>query len=176
MTNLFIKAVEHRTEHDCSAYPYEEYEKLIEYVKKYSPKKILEVGTGMGFTAIIMAQASPESHIDTIEKDPEHCAVAKQLAESNNVSDRVNVINDQAEDEFEKLDPESYDFIFFDGYQIHYQFLPHYERLLKSEGVLFLANNHLKSRTSDKFFEELNNSGKWKQLDGFADTTIVLKN
>lgn len=176
MNNLFIIAVEHRTEHDCSAYPYEEYEKLVEYIKKYSPKKILEVGTGMGFTAVLMAQTISEAHIDTIEKDAEHCAVATTLGEQNGVAERVNVINGMAEEELAKLIPDNYDFVFFDGYQIHYEFLPHYEILLKNGGVLFLANNHLKSKTSDQFFEELNNSGKWKVIENFADTAVVLKN
>jgi hypothetical protein len=47
--------------------------------------------------------------------------------------------------------------------------------LLKKDGILFLANNHLKSKTSDQFFEELEHSGDWEILERFEDTTIAKK-
>lgn len=176
--SLFNQAVQHRSDHDCSAYPYEEYKKLVEVVQQYKPQSILEIGTGMGFTAAVMALSSPQAHIDTIEKDGKHVEVAKKFLR-NTLSDavfekQINIVNDSAETALINLNS-GYDLIFFDGYQIHYEFLPHYERLLKPEGILFLANNHLKSKTSDKFFEELEHSGKWVILEKFADTTIAQK-
>lgn len=171
---LFEQSLAHRTEHDCSAYPYEEYEKLVETVQLNSPKTVLEIGTGMGFTAAVIAQAAPNANITTIEKDPEHIEYAKQFWVANNVVQQITPIVAQAEVKLHEL-PGPFDFIFFDGYQIHYEFLPHYERLLRQGGILYLANNHLKSKTSDQFFDELENSGKWQILQKFADTTIAKK-
>lgn len=173
---LYDKAINHRTEHDCSAYPYEEYERLVEYIKKYEPKNILEIGTGIGFTATVMLSTNPAADILTIEKDSEHCSFARQfLIENGILENRFEIINDNAEIELRKLPSDTYDFIFFDGYQIHYEFLPNYQRLLKQNGILYLANNHLKSRTSNQFFESLEKSGKWQILEKFAETTVAVK-
>ncbi len=174
LENLFDHAVQHRNEHDCSAYPYENYQRLIDVVNKYGAEKILEVGTGMGFTSTAMALQNEKIHVDTIEKDAEHLKIAQNFIKSNGVEDRVNVIEGVAETVLAEL-PSGYDLIFFDGFQIHYEFLAHYERLLKAGGILFLANNHLQSKTSTQFFEELQHFGKWKTLDQFADTTISQK-
>lgn len=174
LEDLYKRAVEHRNSHDCSAYPYEDYQKLFDLVKNIQPDKILEIGTGIGFTAVVMALASPLAKIETIEKDQTHCNDAVKFISDNNLSDRIILRNEIAELLLPELD-ESYDLIFFDGYQIHYEFLPHYERLLKTGGVLILGNNHLSSKTSDKFFAELEQSGKWEIEDKFADTTIAIR-
>ncbi len=171
---LFEQAKAHQQEHGCSAHPYENGEKLVAVVNKYHSKRILEIGTGCGYTAAIMALASPGIYIDTLEKDFEHAQYATDFIGQVGVKDRVKIIVAQAEEFLPNL-TEPYDLIFFDGYQIHYEFLTQYERLVKDGGILFLANNHLKSKTSDRFFDELLGSPKWKILDRYADTTILLK-
>lgn len=173
MNDLFDLAIKHQQEHDCSAKPYLNGDELIEAIKKYQPKEILEIGTGVGYTAAIMAIAAPEAHIESLEKDSEHAAAAQIFLHTAGVGDRVTIIQNSAEDFFETATQDQYDFIFFDGFQIHYEFLPHYERLLKSSGILFCANNHLQSRTSAQFFEALHNNGNWHILDQFADTTVA---
>ena len=172
LKKLFEYAVAHRNEHDCSAYPYEDYERLVEAVNKFGAKKILEIGTGMGFTAAAMALQNPSIKIDTLEKDPEHATLAKQFLEGQGAGKQVKVINGVAEEVLSTFQS-GYDLIFFDGYQIHYEFLPHYLRLLKPGGILFLANNHLQSKTSEQFFSKLNRSSDWKILEQFADTTVA---
>lgn len=174
LETFFQKAIDHRHAHDCSAYPYEQGEKLVEYVKKYSPKEILEIGTGVGYTAAIVGLAAPEARILTIEKDLEHAQLAAEFIKNAGAGENVTVTNELAEQYLSKLDSQ-YDFIFFDGFQIHYEFLFHYERLLKPGGILFLANNHLKSKTSTQFFEELSNPTKWSIIERFEDTTIAKK-
>ncbi len=174
LEELYKQAIDHRNTHDCSAYPYEEYQKLFDIVEKFKPNKILEIGTGIGFTAVVMALASPKAYIETIEKDQTHSQTAQKFIGKQNLSDRIILRNEIAELLLPELNP-SYDLIFFDGYQIHYEFLPHYERLLKPDGLLILGNNHLTSKTSDHFFEEFEQSGKWIISDKFADTTIAIK-
>ncbi len=174
LENLFSLAVKHRNAHDCSAYPYENGEKLVEWIQKTEARKILEIGTGMGYTATIMALSNPAVRVDTIEKDSEHAQIARDFLIAQKAREQVTVINELAESYLGTLQNQ-YDFIFFDGYQIHYEFLPHYERLMKKDGILFAANNHLQSKTSAKFFAELEEQTKWKILEKFADTTIAQK-
>lgn len=169
---LYNSAEKHIAEHQCSAHPYKNGAKLVQYIQNYEPKKVLEIGTGIGFTSVVMALANPKLTIETLEKDLNHAGVAKKYFKDKHVADRISVINDFAETVLPMMQKQV-DFIFFDGFQIHYEFLPQYKRLLKRGGILFLANNHLKSKTSDKFFEELNDGKTWKILERFDDTTIA---
>lgn len=172
LDELYQKAVSHRTQHGCSAYPYEDYQKLSEIVAKHQPRQILEIGTGMGFTSVVMALASPAARIDTLEKDLEHIRTAQEFIALHQLSERITVHNVVAEEYLPTLN-QQYDLIFFDGFQIHYEFLPHYERLLTPSGIIIVGNNHLTSKTSDQFFEEFTNNHNWKILERFADTTVA---
>ncbi len=172
-SKFFNFAIEHQQQHGCGAKPYLNGKELEEAIKDYKPKKILEIGTGVGYTAAVMATAAPQAEIESLEKDVEHASIAKDFLQQNNITN-VEIKTIAAEDFFESA-INQYDFIFFDGFQIHYQFLPEYERLLKQSGILFLANNHLQSKTSQQFFEELQNNGHWKILHKFADTTLAKK-
>lgn len=174
LTKEYNLAVAHQQEHVCSAPPYEEYEKLFELAKITRAKRILEIGTGIGYTALVLAEACPGALIDTIEKDPIHAELAQKYFHSHNLNNRITVHNVIAEEFFLTLN-EPYDLIFFDGYQIHYEFLPQYERLLKPNGLLILGNNHLSSKTSDQFFRELTGNGQWEVLEKFSDTTVARK-
>ncbi|HEX3095522.1 MAG TPA: methyltransferase [Patescibacteria group bacterium] len=169
---LFKAAEKHIAEHQCSAHPYKHGDRLVEYIIARKPKRILEIGTGVGYTSVLMAIANPQAHIDTLEKDLTHAKTAKKYFKDKNVTAQISVINDFAETVLPMMDKQ-YDFIFFDGFQIHYEFLPQYKRLLKHGGILFLANNHLKSKTSDQFFAELSDKKVWNILEQFDDTSIV---
>ncbi len=172
---LFDFALAHRTEHDCSAYPYEQYQKLQDIVSRVKPKTILEIGTGIGFTSVIMASVVPDAQIDTIEKDRTHFKLANDFIHVQGFGKQVNVIHDIAEIHLPLLveNNKHYDLIFFDGYQIHYEFLPHYEKLLRLGGILILANTQLNSKTSDKFFDELEHDGNWQIANQFDDTIVA---
>lgn len=172
LEKLYRQALSHREIHDCGASPYESYQKLYDLVLEYKPNNILEIGTGIGFSSVIMSLAAAKAHIDSIEKDPEHYQISKDFVESAGLNQKILLHNVVAEDFLPTLTT-TYDLIFFDGFQIHYEFLPQYERLLKAGGVLILGNNHLASRTSTQFFHEFVKSEKWKILEQFADTTVA---
>ena len=162
----------HQQQHNCSAHLYQEYERLFKIAHEHQPKRILEIGAGIGFTAVVMAQASKVAQIDSIEKDPVHAQTAQKFLTDQNLSSRITIHNQVAE-EFLPTLQQSYDLIFFDGYQIHQEFMAQYLRLLKSGGILVLGNNHLTSKTSDQFFVELDDQDNWQILDKFADTIVA---
>lgn len=177
LAELFKQAIQHRNQHNCSAYPYESYDRLFDVVTQAQPDRILEIGSGCGFSTCVMMLAHSKSHLDTIEKDPDHVAVAAEFVRTYlpvEVASNINIIQGVAEQVLQELSSQ-YDLIFFDGYQIHYEFLPHYQRLLKSGGLLVLGNTHLTSKTSDQFFTELNNALVWQVIDRFAETIIAKK-
>ena len=123
--------------------------KLMLELKK--PKNILEVGTAVGFSAILMAQYSQsDCHITTIEKYEKRIPVAKENFLKSGFNDKITLIEGDAKDILnELLENENgddkfagrYDMIFMDAAKGQYiNFLPNAVQLLKKGGVLITDN------------------------------------
>ena len=54
------------------------------------PKKILEIGTAIGYSALMMAERFPKAEIDTLEIDENRHAMAEGVMRRAGVSDRVH--------------------------------------------------------------------------------------
>ena len=74
--------------------------KIIEEIlQKEKPKRILEIGTAVGYSAIQFAKVTDEDcHIDTIEIDEERAKEAETNIEKVGVSHRINVFVGNAVD------------------------------------------------------------------------------
>lgn len=105
------------------------------------PKKVLELGTAIGYSAILMNQASGGvSEITTIERDEKMIELAKTNVEKYGLQNKITVLQGDCLEILENLHDE-YDMIFMDAGKGHYNhFLPHCLRLLKKEGVLIADN------------------------------------
>lgn len=110
-------------------------------LKLYKPKRILEVGTAIGFSAILMAEYSEsDAHITTIEKYEKRIPLAKANFQASGYADRITLLEGDAADILKELQ-EPYDMIFMDaakGQYIH--FMPDVMRLLKPGGLLVSDN------------------------------------
>lgn len=117
----------------------QEWMKTMLLIKK--PKRILEVGTAVGYSAIYMSQYMPEdAHITTIEKWEPRIEQAKINFARAKVEDRIRLLEGDAAQWLAQLEG-SFDFIFMDaakGQYIH--FLPDVIRLLAKDGVLISDN------------------------------------
>lgn len=105
------------------------------------PTSILEVGTAIGYSAILMAEKMPEEcHLTTIEKYEKRIPIAKANFARAGMADRITLLEGDAADILKGL-TESYDFIFMDaakGQYIH--FFDDVMRLLALGGVLISDN------------------------------------
>lgn len=105
------------------------------------PKRILEVGTAVGFSAILMAEYDPEAcEITTIENYEKRIPIAKENFKKAGKEDQITLIEGDAAEVLKQLS-EPYDMIFMDaakGQYIH--FMPDILRLLKTGGVLVSDN------------------------------------
>ena len=108
-----------------------------------APSRILEVGTAVGYSALVMDTYSPSSCvIVTIERDSERAAKARENF-ARFKADRITLIEGDAADILPGLDG-PFDFIFMDAAKGQYiRFLPEVIRLLGPGGVL-LSDNVLK--------------------------------
>ncbi len=109
--------------------------------KIHKPKKVLEVGCAIGYSAILMASnLDSDAHITTVERDEKMARLARENFKRAGFEDRIDVLEADAEVLLEALDGE-YDMIFMDAAKAHYiHFLPHCLRLLRVGGILVSDN------------------------------------
>ncbi len=107
------------------------------------PMRILEVGTAIGFSALLMSEYAPEGcQITTIEKYEKRIPLAKENFAKAGKADCITLLEGDAVDILKELDG-TYDLIFMDaakGQYIH--FMPDILRLL-AEGGLLVSDNVL---------------------------------
>lgn len=102
------------------------------------PKNILEIGTAIGFSALLMAQHSPESKITTIDRNPEMIGFAKANFAKFDNRQQITLLEGDAVDVLSTL-AESYDFVFMDSAKSKYIiFLPEILKHLEVGGVVVL--------------------------------------
>ena len=114
---------------------------IVTLLKLIKPKRVLEVGTAVGYSAILMADNLPDdSTIVTIERYKKHADIAVDNVFASGYEKKIKVIEGEAAEVLHWLDG-SFDFIFLDAAKGQYiEFLPDILRLLKSGGVLLSDN------------------------------------
>ncbi|MEE1031250.1 MAG: O-methyltransferase [Ruminococcus sp.] len=105
------------------------------------PKKILEVGTAVGFSALLMCEYNPvHCQIVTIENYDKRIPIARENFRKAGKEHQIQLIEGDAAEVLKTLD-DSYDFIFMDAAKGQYlHFLPEILRLLSSGGILVSDN------------------------------------
>lgn len=113
--------------------------KVLLMIKK--PLRILEIGTAVGFSAILMSEYMPENgHITTIENYEKRIPIALENFRRAKKEEQITLLEGDALEVMKTLKG-PYDFIFMDaakGQYIHY--MPEALRLLSPEGVLMSDN------------------------------------
>ncbi len=113
--------------------------KVILLMKK--PERVLEVGTAVGFSALLMSEyVSKECRITTIENYEKRIPIARENFQRAGKEEQITLIEGDASEVLKMLDG-SYDFIFMDaakGQYIHY--LPDILRILPPGGCLVSDN------------------------------------
>ena len=115
---------------------------LFKTVYENKPKRILEIGTAIGFSALLMATANDDAIIDTVEKDTKRFERAKKAIEDANMTERINCISGDADSVISELSG-NYDFVYLDGPKG--QYLNHLKKIEKilSEKAVIVADNVL---------------------------------
>ncbi|MBE5870241.1 MAG: O-methyltransferase [Lachnospiraceae bacterium] len=105
------------------------------------PMQLLEVGTAIGFSALLMSEYMPKgAHITTIEKYEKRIPIARENFQKYGKEECITLLEGDAMEILQTLEGR-FDFIFMDaakGQYIH--FLPQVLRLLKEGGVLVSDN------------------------------------
>lgn len=113
---------------------------LVEYIKEHNIKKILEIGTAIGYSAIKMALVDEDITVTTIERDKERYDLALKNISSFSLENRIKVLLCDALEV--NLNPyDSYDLIFIDAAKSQYiKFFEKFQLNLKINGVIVSDN------------------------------------
>lgn len=112
--------------------------KILDEIK---PKKILEIGTAVGYSAICFSEYLQENgKIDTIERDTERVKEARENIKKAEVEEKINIYEGDAVEILPTLN-EKYDVVFIDAAKGKYPFfLNQALRMIKPGGVIFADN------------------------------------
>ena len=116
-------------------------EVIEEYLKDNKPKKILEIGTAVGYSAICFTEfLSEEGIIDTIEREHIRVEEAKENIKKMGLESKINILEGDAVEILPTLDGK-YDVIFIDAAKGKYPFfLKESLRMLSKNGIIFADN------------------------------------
>ena len=118
-------------------------EMVDKILKDTKPKRILEIGTAVGYSAMCFSEYLQDGgKIDTIERDKNRIAEAKTNIEKVGVADKINIYEGDAVEILPTLN-EKYDVAFIDAAKGKYPFfLKETLRMIKPDGII-LADNVL---------------------------------
>lgn len=115
-------------------------ELLYDTVANCQPKRILEIGTAIGYSGIVMLSACESATLNTIELLESSATMARENFRDAGVLDRVTIFVGDAREIVTQLTG-TYDFIFMDGPKGQYEvFLPYLTDLLELGGTLVCDN------------------------------------
>lgn len=111
---------------------------LCDLIFKHHMKRILEIGTAIGYSAIRMALVDPEISIVSIERDPIRYQIALKNIQKMNLERQIRVVlGDALETEIMG----EFDFIFIDASKGHsIDFFKRYSKNLASNGMIVTDN------------------------------------
>ncbi len=88
---------------------------LVELCKTLQPKRILEIGMAIGYSASNLLKASPNANITCLEASLPNIEMARKNFASQGLTERVNIIEGDCMLELPKLKGQKFDLIFLDG-------------------------------------------------------------
>ncbi|KLV23016.1 O-methyltransferase [Niallia circulans] len=159
-------------------------ETLLQLLRIQQPKKILEVGTAIGYSAIRMAEALPSSQIVTLERDEQRYLVAKENVEKFKLEAQIVLLQGDALELgsiVQQYGP--FDAIFIDAAKGQYQkFFDLYSPFLSNDGIVYTDNilfhglvaaEEIDSRNLRQLVRKIRNYNQWLMGNQDYHTAIL---
>lgn len=146
---------------------------LINLLNKNKAQSLLEVGTAIGYSSMMMADHVDRLSIDTIERDPERYDEACRHVADFQLDDRIALhFGDALTFNLEELRYQPYDALFIDGAKAQYQrFFERYVDLVKEDGFILVDNldfhgmifdiPHIKNRNTRALVRKIKRFKDW---------------
>lgn len=158
---------------------------LANFIQIIQPKKILEIGTAIGYSALRMYEAYPRAEITTIERDPLRYEQAKENIRKYKQDANINVIFGDGREILLDLatSAQKYDFVLIDAAKAQYQtFFERSHPLVKQGGVIatdnvlfkgYVANRDNGNQRHQKIAKKIDRFNRWLVDHPQYSTTII---
>ncbi|MGA9290121.1 MAG: O-methyltransferase [Anaerobacillus sp.] len=129
---------------------------MLQLLSFLKPKRILEIGTAIGYSAIRMAEQLPETVIMTVERDEIRYREALSNIEKSGYSDRITVFFGDAFELAEELKQQGpYEALFIDAAKGQYRkFFNEFYSVIEAQGVIFSDNILFRGMVAEDEIEE----------------------
>lgn len=112
---------------------------IMKFIKLNNVKTILEIGTAIGYSGILMTSSAPEVQLTTIERDEKRYMEAIKNVKKCGLEHQIEVVFQDALDV--SLGDRTYDMIFIDAAKGQYtKFFEKFSHYLKPNGVIITDN------------------------------------
>lgn len=144
--------------------------KIFNLAKKHQPKIILELGTSVGFSSLVLRKASPDAKIYTVECVPYRIRLAKESFSKANVKNIV-LLEDKIINVLNNWSSKNIDFVFLDADKENYEVYVKIILPFLSKKAVIVADNVLDNPSKTKNFIEF-----MKFLSGFKTRVYKIDN
>lgn len=183
-TELLAEMEKYASEHGVPIMEITGIEALLQLLRIQQPKKILEVGTAIGYSALRMAFAIPDASIITIERDEERSSIAERYFEKANVQPRIVLIKGDALEVEEQVKVHApYNVIFIDAAKGQYRrFFELYAPFLSKDGIIVTDNvlfkglvcvEDIENKRRRQLIQKIRNFNSWLMEHPEYDTVII---
>lgn len=160
-------------------------ELMLQLLRIKQPATILEIGTAIGYSSLMMARHLPNTRIVSIERDKARYDEAVNYHKRSDINERVMLIKaDALEIDNEDIPQGPFDVIFIDAAKAQYQkFFEKYESLLKEDGMIIsdnllfhghiFDNNQKQSRNLKQLVRKINRYNDWLANHPNYDTLLL---
>lgn len=159
---------------------------LMQLVRIHKPKRILEIGTAIGYSSLRMIEAQPNAHITTIEKNDSMFELANKNIQLHNKTSSIKVRHGDAIDVINELvaNEEHFDFIFIDAAKAQYkkyfeavQALTSKQSVIVCDNILFkgyvVDASTLEQKRLQSLVEKIKQFNSWLANEPNYHTSIV---
>lgn len=146
-------------------------EGFLQLLRIQRPKRILEIGTAIGYSAMRMAEALPEAEIITLERDKERYDQARGYTGRFEGGDRIHILYGDALDIVSEAGAYGpFDAIFIDAAKGQYtKFFEGYSPFLTSSGVVYTDNVLFKGLVAEEEIEGKRARNLVRKISGYNE-------
>ena len=140
MKNLIMEMEEYAREKNIPIMEKDGIAFLMKYIKAHNIKSVLEIGSAIGYSAILMASSSPDVKVTTIERDETNYMECLKNVKKCGFEQKVNVVFQDAL-ELNLAEGTEFDLIFIDAAKGQYtKFFEKYKFFLAKGGTIITDN------------------------------------
>lgn len=140
MKNLILEMEEYAKEYNVPIIEKESIAFLMKFIKQHNIKNVLEIGSAIGYSAILMASSNSQVKVTTIERDETNYMEALKNVKKCGFEGKVNVVFQDAL-ELNLAEGIQYDLIFIDAAKGQYKkFFEKYKYFLAPGGAIVTDN------------------------------------